>query len=67
LFDRVCSPYGKTTPEIKSRLDKELDIVGRHEFAEYFLIMEDIARQNLYTCGQGSSVASLISYLLGIT
>jgi error-prone DNA polymerase len=59
--------YGTMTPEIRSRLDKELDIVGRKGFAEYFLIMEDIARQNPYTCGRGSSAASIISYLLGIT
>jgi error-prone DNA polymerase len=59
--------YGTMTPAIKTRLDKELDIVARKGFSEYFLIMEDVARQNLYTCGRGSSAASLISYLLGIT
>jgi len=59
--------YGAMTPEIKARLDKELNIVARKEFSQYFLIMEDVAGQNLYTCGRGSSAASLISYLLGIT
>ncbi|NIQ37451.1 MAG: DNA polymerase III subunit alpha [Proteobacteria bacterium] len=66
-LDGVRHRYGNMTPEIKSRLDKELDIVGRKGFAEYFLIMEDVAKQNSYTCGRGSSAASLISYLLGIT
>ncbi len=66
-LEGVRHRYGKMTSEIKNRLDKELDIVGRKGFAEYFLIMEDVAKQNPYTCGRGSSAASLISYLLGIT
>jgi error-prone DNA polymerase len=66
-LEGVRHRYGSMTPEIKSRLDKELDIIGRKGFAEYFLIMEDVARQNPSTCGRGSSAASIISYLLGIT
>jgi len=66
-MDGVRLRYGTMTLAIKTRLDKELDIVARKGFSEYFLIMEDVARQNPYTCGRGSSAASLISYLLGIT
>ncbi|MBW2058689.1 MAG: DNA polymerase III subunit alpha [Deltaproteobacteria bacterium] len=66
-LEGVRRRYGRMTPEIKSRLEKELGIVARKGFSEYFLIMEDIARQNPYTCGRGSSAASIISYLLGIT
>jgi error-prone DNA polymerase len=66
-LDGVRRRYGTMTPEVKNRLHKELDLVGRKGFAEYFLIMEDVAKQNPYTCGRGSSAASLIAYLLGIT
>ncbi|MEE8591146.1 MAG: DNA polymerase III subunit alpha, partial [Spirochaetia bacterium] len=36
-------------------------------FSGYFLVVRDIVRRCSRTCGRGSSAASIVSYLLGIT
>ncbi len=60
------------TPEIKERLDKELEIIGRTQFASYFLIVQDFvnwAKKNHIVVGpgRGSVGGSLVAYLLNIT
>ncbi|MFP4562352.1 MAG: PHP domain-containing protein [Spirochaetia bacterium] len=52
---------------VRERLRYELDIVCRKRFAGYFLVVHDIVSRFPRTCGRGSSAASIISYLLGIT
>jgi len=59
--------YRRITPVIRSRLEKELDIIRRKGFADYFLVVHDIVRQSPRTCGRGSAAASIVSYCLGIT
>jgi hypothetical protein len=49
------------------RLQKELAIIRDKGFADYFLVVEEIARQSPRTCGRGSAAASLVAYCLGIT
>jgi len=51
----------------RSRLDYELKVIRRKGFAGYFLVVRDIVSRCSRTCGRGSSAASLVSYLLGIT
>ena len=64
---------GGTMPkEYKQRLRYELDIIGRMNFADYFLIVWDFIRfarkQGIYVGpGRGSAAGSLVSYCLGIT
>jgi error-prone DNA polymerase len=59
--------YGRLTPEIRRRMEYELDIIGRKGFGAVFLLVEDIVGRAPRTCGRGSAAASLVSYALGIT
>jgi error-prone DNA polymerase len=59
--------YREITPEILSRLARELKIIHEKGFADYFLVVHDVVKQSRYTCGRGSAAASLVSYLLFIT
>ncbi|MFN3534569.1 MAG: DNA polymerase III subunit alpha, partial [Desulfatiglandales bacterium] len=45
----------------------ELSLIREKGYCHYFLLVEDIARQSLRTCGRGSAAASIVSYGLGIT
>ena len=54
-------------PLWKRRLDHELQVIRCKGFSGYFLVVRDIVRRCSRTCGRGSSAASMVSYLLGIT
>ncbi len=62
-------PY--PTPELEQRLQHELDVIERTQFADYFLVVWDIvsyAKQNgIYYGVRGSAAASLVLYCLSIT
>jgi error-prone DNA polymerase len=59
--------YSGVSIAVKARLDHELSIIRRKGFAGYFLVVHDIVSRCARTCGRGSSAASIVSYLLGIT
>ena len=63
----IARRYGGVRPDIKERLAYELSIVRKKGFASYFLVVHDIVSRCPRTCGRGSSAASIVSYLLGIT
>jgi error-prone DNA polymerase len=52
---------------VYERIDYEMNIISHKKFSSYFLNVEDMANQCDYTCGRGSSAASIINYLLDIT
>jgi DNA polymerase-3 subunit alpha len=59
-------------PELRQRLDFELDVLGKTGFTSYFLIVWDFidyAKRNGIPVGpgRGSAAGSLIAYVLGIT
>ncbi len=59
-------------PEVKKRMEYELDIINKMGFASYFLIVNDFIefakRENIAVGpGRGSVAGSLVAYLLGIT
>ncbi|RLD17752.1 MAG: DNA polymerase III subunit alpha [Caldiserica bacterium] len=63
---------GKIPPEVRKRLDHELNIIKDMGFSTYFLIVEDFvnfAKKNGIPVGpgRGSGAGSIVSYLLGIT
>ena len=66
-------PINKTALAIyEKRLDKELQIIKKLNFADYFLIVRDYVlyakKQGILVGpGRGSAASSLVSYLLGIT
>src|SRR3989338_5304615 len=60
------------TPEIKNRLEHELEIIKKIGFTSYFLIVWDFIHYAKTKGipvgpGRGSAAGSLVSYLLGIT
>jgi DNA polymerase-3 subunit alpha len=63
--------YPNASKEVKARVEKELDIIGKLGFASYFLINHDIINyarfKNYYYVGRGSGANSIVAYLLRIT
>ncbi|MBN2171657.1 MAG: DNA polymerase III subunit alpha [Candidatus Krumholzibacteriota bacterium] len=60
--------YGDDLPEtIVERLEHELAVIARMDYASYFLVVRDIVRRSPRICGRGSGAASLVARCLGIT
>ncbi len=64
--------YGEITPEIRERLDTELEVIIGQDFTGYFLIVWDFIhfarRQNIAVGpGRGSAAGSVVAYCLYIT
>lgn len=58
-------------PEIKQRLDYELDVIKTKGYAKYFLVVGDLLREardrGILTTIRGSVAGSYTTYVLGIT
>ena len=76
LIHRLCEKglayrYKNISPDIRSRLAKELKIIKQQNFVPFFLINWDIVdyakRKGYYHVGRGSGANSIVAYLLGIT
>ncbi len=64
--------YEDLTPEIKERLDFELEVIEKTGYPGYFLIVEDFIREarNMDVSvgpGRGSAAGSVVAYCLWIT
>lgn len=63
--------YKEVTQEIEDRLEKELRIIDKMNFASYFLINWDITSyarsKGYFYVGRGSGANSMVAYLLRIT
>lgn len=72
-YDRYEKVLGLTiTPDIKQRLDYELEVIITKGYATYFLIVQDFVQwakdHGIYVGpGRGSAAGSLVSFALGIT
>lgn len=70
-FDGLKKRYNPLPDVAIKRLNKEMDVVNRLNFADYFLIVWDIVqeakRRKIMHVGRGSAGDSLVSYCLGIT
>jgi len=62
--------YGKITEQIKSRIDRELDVIESKGFASYFLIVWDFCnyahKNNIPVGARGSAVGTVVGYCLGL-
>ena len=76
LLDQLCAEglpyrYEEVNDSIKSRLNKELDLIKKMGFVSYFLINWDIVsearRRGFFYVGRGSGANSIVAYLLRIT
>ena len=69
----LCRRYREITPEIRERLDHELNAIHEMGFDDYFLITADLVNwakieaKMLVGPGRGSGASSLVAYVLGIT
>jgi error-prone DNA polymerase len=59
--------YGGISNAVRERIEYELDLIKKKNFASIFLVVQDIVKQSPRTCGRGSAAASIISYCLEIT
>ncbi len=63
--------YHQPTEEIKQRLDYELEVIKKTQFANYFLVVWDIIsfvkERNILFGVRGSAAASIVLHCLGIT
>ncbi|NOT07236.1 MAG: DNA polymerase III subunit alpha [Gemmatimonadales bacterium] len=67
-FEGARQRYDYTIPyAVRLRLEHELDIIGKKDFADYFLVVHEIVRHARTHCGRGSVAHSIVSYCLGIT
>ena len=64
-------PDGEFSEEVMARLDRELDVINKLGFANYFLIVWDFVRfareQGIQATARGSGVGSLVSYALHLS
>jgi len=63
--------YGRLTRRVRERLERELGVIGKLDFCDYFLVVWDIAqfacREDIPHVGRGSAANSIVSYCLGIS
>jgi len=63
--------YGTITPDLRARLDKEIDVIGKAGYAGYILIVQDFIRyaqeHDILTAVRGSAGGSLVNYAIGLT
>ncbi|MFO8007762.1 MAG: DNA polymerase III subunit alpha [Candidatus Brocadiia bacterium] len=63
--------YGRIRPDVRRRLDKELAVIEKLDFCDYFLVVRDIVefaeREEIPHVGRGSAANSIVSYSLGIS
>jgi DNA polymerase III subunit alpha len=63
--------YGTITPELRARLDKEIDVIGKAGYAGYILIVQDFIdyahKNDILTAVRGSAGGSLVNYVIGLT
>ena len=64
-------PDGQLAAEVLARLDRELEVIGKLGFPNYFLIVWDFVRfarqQGIAATARGSGVGSLVSYALHLS
>ena len=67
----AISLYGQITPQLESRIQHELSVIGEYGFSSLFLIMEEILnfarKQGIPFSSRGSAASSLVAHCLGIT
>ncbi|QMU30537.1 DNA polymerase III subunit alpha [Adhaeribacter radiodurans] len=63
--------YGLANKVARQRVEHELAIIDKLDFAAYFLITEDVItyarKRNFYHIGRGSGANSVVAYCLGLT
>ncbi|PZQ63470.1 MAG: error-prone DNA polymerase [Phenylobacterium zucineum] len=62
---------GGVTPKVRATIEKELDLIERLDFPNYFLTVHDIVRyarsEGILCQGRGSAANSCVCFCLGVT
>jgi DNA polymerase III subunit alpha len=71
-YQNIGKRYGSITDLVDERIKRELSVINKMGFSEYFLIVWDFvnfAKNNNIRVGpgRGSAAGSIVAYLLGIT
>ncbi len=70
-FDGARKRYPSVTPEVRSRLISELEVIRKWSLSPYFLLVLDIVeearRRGIPAVARGSAASSMVTYCLGIS
>jgi DNA-directed DNA polymerase III PolC len=70
-FDGALKRYHSLTPEVRSRLARELQVIRKWSLSPYFLLVLDIVeearRRGIPAVARGSAASSMVTYCLGIS
>src|SRR3989454_967924 len=70
-LDGALKRYHSLTPEVRSRLTRELEVIRKWGLAPYFLLVLDIVeearRRGIPAVARGSAASSMVTYCLGIS
>lgn len=72
VYDGAISRYGKLDDEVNSRIVRELDVIGKNNCENYFLLWKELVdwtrgEGRTVGSGRGSAAGSIVNYCLGIT
>jgi len=72
INEKAPKRFAAITPDITNRIEYELGVIEKMNFADYFLIVQDFInwakdRGIVVGPGRGSAAGSIISYILAIT
>jgi DNA-directed DNA polymerase III PolC len=70
-FAGALKRYPSVTPEVHSRLTRELEVIRKWSLSPYFLlvleIVEEAKRRGIPAVARGSAASSMVTYCLGIS
>lgn len=70
-FEGAKARYGRISSRVRERLEREIEVIERLGFADYFLVVGDVAcyarSRGIRYAGRGSAADSLVVYCLYIS
>jgi len=71
VYEGALWRYGRVSRSLEERLEHEMGIIAELGFADYFLLVRDVARyargKGIRMAGRGSVADSVVAYCLGLT
>lgn len=71
VYSQVDQFYHPLTPEVKKRIESELEVINNKGYAPYFLCVADYVQyakdHGIIETTRGSAAGSVVSYVIGIT
>jgi DNA polymerase-3 subunit alpha len=71
VYEGAQKRYGEITPELRERIDYELEVIRSKGFCSYFLIVWDVVRyaheHDIPAVARGSGCSTVVGYCLGIS